>query len=244
ARRIEEHAASRVMGRADCSLREVAAVLRGPFSLPAFPMPLSLQQYGGPVAVDCEGGMPVRRRSGGISCRTGQIPCPNRSLTMLRTVAPTLAALAAICLLSSPALLADDKDAEKTGKSGAAKAAQVAVFTLSGPITETPTPDDPLFGSMGSESLRSLIERMDKAVADKDVKAAVLMLGDTSLGYAQLSEIRAAMDRLKEAGKPVYAHADSLQFGKYLLLSGASRLSVAPQADVWVNGIYGEHVFL
>jgi protease IV len=152
-----------------------------------------------------------------------------------------LATLMAACLLMSSVLRADDKESEKPEST---KPAEIAVFTLSGPITETPTPDDPLFGSIGSESLKSLVERIDKAVADDNIKAAVLMLGDTSLGYAQLSEIRDAMDRLKEAGKPVYAHADSVQFGGYLLLSGASRLSIVPQGDVWVNGIYGEQVFL
>jgi protease IV len=163
------------------------------------------------------------------------------SLTMSSAVLRTLTALTAACLLINLPLRADDKESNQPERK---KPAEIAVFTLSGPITETPTPDDPLFGSIGSESLKSLVERMDKAVADENVKAAVLMLGDTSVGYAQLSEIRGAVDRLKEAGKPVYAHADSVKFGSYLLLSGASRLSIEPQGDVWVNGIYGEQVFL
>lgn len=134
-----------------------------------------------------------------------------------------------------------DKPAEKAERT---RPAEIAVFELKGPVTETPTPDDPLFGSVGSESLKSLVDRLDQAVGDDDVKGAVLLLGNTSFGYAQVAEIRSAVERLKAAGKPVYAHADSLQFGGYLLLSGASRLSLVPHGDLWATGIYGEQMFL
>src|SRR4029079_11873044 len=57
-------------------------------------------------------------------------------------------------------------------------------------------------------------------------------------------EVRQAMKRLRDAGKEVYAHADSLGMGQYTLLSGASRLSVVPTADLWVMGVGGEAPYL
>lgn len=122
--------------------------------------------------------------------------------------------------------------------------ATVAVFSFDKSITEKPASDDPLFGSVGAETLHSLITRLDKAAEDDDVKAVVLLAGSTSLAYAQTEEVRAAIDRIKKAGKKVYAHADSLRTAQYALLCGASRLSVSPTGDVWVTGLYGEQLYV
>ena len=163
---------------------------------------------------------------------------------MKSTLRSALAALlAATILLPASLQAADDKDSDKKANAKK-KPAEIAVFSLNGPITETPTPDDPFFGSVGNESLKSLVARMDQAAEDDDVAAAVVMLGNTSFGFAQLAEIRDAMDRIKEAGKPIYAHSDSLQFGSYVLLSGVSRLSLVPHGDLWATGIYGEQLFV
>src|SRR5690606_341844 len=118
------------------------------------------------------------------------------------------ALLLSTLLLSGGEISADDSSKKGSASGERSRSAEIAVFELKGPVTETPTPDDPLFGAIGSESLKSLLERMDQAAADDDVAGVVLLLGDTSLGYAQLLELRAALDRLKDAEKPVYSHAD------------------------------------
>ncbi|AMV17108.1 signal peptide peptidase SppA [Planctomyces sp. SH-PL14] len=120
----------------------------------------------------------------------------------------------------------------------------VPVFTLSGSVKETALPDDPIFGAIGTESLRSLVSRVDKAREDKSVKGVVILMSGASLGTAQLEEFRAALDRLKKDGKPVFAHSDDLKFGGFALVSGAKRVSVSPTGDVWVTGLYGEQLFL
>ncbi|QDU37995.1 Protease 4 [Maioricimonas rarisocia] len=124
------------------------------------------------------------------------------------------------------------------------KPATVAVFAFDRTVTEKPVSDDPLFGSVGSETLYSLIERLDEAAEDEEVKAVVLLAGSSTLPYAQAEEVRAAIDRIRESGKKVYAHADSLRTPQYALLCGASRLSVAPTGDVWVTGLYGEQLYV
>lgn len=120
----------------------------------------------------------------------------------------------------------------------------VPVFTLSGSYSEIALPDDPIFGSIGKESLRTLVSRVDKARTDPNVKGVVLLMAGASLGTAQLEEFRAALDRLKKDGKPVYAHVDDLKFGGFALLSGAKRISLSPTGDVWVTGLYGEQLFV
>lgn len=121
---------------------------------------------------------------------------------------------------------------------------KVVVFRLAGSVLETPSEDASLFGGVTGVALKDLVERMDKAIKDEAVKAVVLLPAGGTVGPAQVEELRQAMARLNEAGKPVYAHADSLSMGEFLLLSGCERLSVVPTADVWVTGLYAESPYL
>lgn len=119
----------------------------------------------------------------------------------------------------------------------------VAVFELNRSVTDSPLPEDPLFGQIGGESLRSLTTRIRKAGDDTGVAALVLLLGSTSLEVAQIEELHQALATVKEK-KPVYAHADSVTTGQFALLSAGSRISMAPTGDCWVTGIYGEQMYL
>ena len=56
----------------------------------------------------------------------------------------------------------------------------------------------------------------------------MLLPDSPSIGSAQIEEIRQAMRKLRSAGKDIYVHADSLTMREYVLLSGATRLSVVP----------------
>jgi protease-4 len=111
----------------------------------------------------------------------------------------------------------------------------IAVFDFSRGISEqvdegfslTPTPP----------TLREVVERMKKAAADPAVKAVVVLADNGGFGVAQLEEVRQAIQKVRAAGKDVYAHADSVMLGQYILLCGASRLSVSPTGDVWVTGL-------
>lgn len=120
----------------------------------------------------------------------------------------------------------------------------VAVFTLKGALTESPADEMlALFGEP-STSLRQLVDRMKQAAEDSSVKAVVILDEGGQLGIAQLEELRQAMQRLRAAGKDVYVNADSLTMGKYALLCGATRISVVPTGDVWLNGMFGEQPYL
>ena len=120
----------------------------------------------------------------------------------------------------------------------------VPVFTLRGQLTESPMPEDFPFATSAPESLQQLLSRMKKARDDDAVKAVVLLLDNPMIGRGQTEEIRQVIDQLKEAGKPVYAHASSLRTSSYTLLSNASHVSVVPTGDLWITGIYGESLYL
>lgn len=119
----------------------------------------------------------------------------------------------------------------------------VPVFRLTGEVTEAPTDDMFSFGA-GGVSLKDLVARLRKAEKDSAVKAVVILLEGGQVGNAQIEELRQAMKKLQAAGKPVYAHSDSLDMKEYVLLSGAKRLSVSPTADLWVTGLHGEAPYL
>jgi protease-4 len=129
------------------------------------------------------------------------------------------------------------------GKSAAAKPA-VAVFRLSGALVEAPQDQAFPFGDNKVVSLHDLVDRFKKAEGDKDVKAVAMSLEAIELGRAQVEELRQAMAQLRAAGKEIYAHADSLTMQDYLLLCGATRISVAPTGIVWLGGIHGEAPYL
>jgi protease-4 len=145
--------------------------------------------------------------------------------------------------LFAPAARAQEKPAGEAEPE--APKPRVAVFRLSGSVKETPKDDVLNLGGESSTPLWTLIERMDKAAKDPAVKAVVVILEGASVGAAQTSDIRAAMERLKAAGKDVYGHADSIgSLGQYVLLSGATRVSAVPTADLWINGLYGEAPYI
>ncbi|MGI9427234.1 MAG: S49 family peptidase, partial [Bythopirellula sp.] len=130
-------------------------------------------------------------------------------------------------------------DQPQAGESKQAAQAVIPVFSFDRPVLESPVVEDPFFGSLGAETLKSLVTRLEKARDDDDVKAVIVLLGPTQMGTGQLEELHRALRSVRDAGKPIYAHADSLSFGKLALVSSASRISVAPVGDLFINGLYG-----
>src|SRR5438045_8338435 len=116
----------------------------------------------------------------------------------------TLAAL----LLVGPTLAQESKTPD--AKASDAPKPVIAVFRLSGSLTETPTDDGFPFSTEHKHALKDLTARMKKAGEDKNVKAAIVTVSDLSLGFAQIEELRQALADLRSAGKDIYAHADSL----------------------------------
>src|SRR5437762_4049501 len=147
------------------------------------------------------------------------------------------AALAAL-LLVAPAAAQESKTTD--AKASDSPKSVIAVFRLSGSLTETPTDDGFPFSMEHKHSLKDLVARLKKAGDDKNVKAAIVTVSDLSLGWAQIEELRQAIADLRSAGKDVYAHADSLSMPQYILLSGATQLSMVPTGDLWITGLSGE----
>jgi protease IV len=121
----------------------------------------------------------------------------------------------------------------------------IPVFKLSGAVSEAGGGDDAFsFSGETPTTLRDLVAKLKQAAGDPAVKAVVLFADDTGIGNAQIEELRQAMEKLQKAGKPIYSHSDSMDMKSYVLLSGVSRLSMVPTADLWILGLHGEAPYL
>ena len=115
----------------------------------------------------------------------------------------------------------------------------IAVFSLDRAVTEAPSGDDILFGSVGRETFKDLVARVEKAGKDDDVKAIVL-LPNAGLGYAQTEELCRALGEVRKAGKEIHVHADSLSMRNYVLASGADSIGVVPEGMLMIAGLRSE----
>ena len=61
---------------------------------------------------------------------------------------------------------------------------------------------------------------MDQAAEDKSVAAVLLRIEDLEMGGGKINELRAAVGRIRKAGKPVYAELADADTGQYLLGGG------------------------
>jgi protease-4 len=99
-----------------------------------------------------------------------------------------------------------------------------------------------LFGERQA-SLATIIERMDQAAKDKDVIAVWLRIEDLALGGGKVNELRAAVGRLRKAGKPVYAELTGGDTSEYLLAAACNEVYMPPSGMLIVPGIRAEVTF-
>lgn len=105
-----------------------------------------------------------------------------------------------------------------------------------------------LFESDRTPTLREVIEGLDRAGADRRVKALVVEIGAGRQGLAQTQELRAAIKRFRELGKPAYVFSDSFgEFGNgtvgYYLAAAFDRIVLQPTGAVGLTGFYAESPF-
>lgn len=152
----------------------------------------------------------------------------NRNLQRTRPIALSL--MAAAVLLAGAA---------------SARADVVAVFKLSGALSEQPS-ENPLAVLMGEEApmdMFTLLKRLKAARQDPTLKAVILDIDEAGLGLAQIEELRDQIASLKAAEKDVWVLAEGLNNGTMLLGSEASQLVLVPSGEVLIRGLYAEGMY-
>jgi protease-4 len=92
--------------------------------------------------------------------------------------------------------------------------------------------------------LRDLTSSIDAAAKDSRITRIVLDPGALqSSGFAALSEVGAALDRFRAAGKPVVVWTANLDQYQYYLAAHADRILLDPQGGVLITGLSNYRLF-
>ena len=145
---------------------------------------------------------------------------------------------------SEPAFPTPAEIIRRLQREKAAKAAlsKVVHFDLASSVVEKPA-DFSLFGDSTWMSLRSIIQRMQMARDDKDVRAVLLTLGEPSLNFAQAQEVREALAELRKAGKKTFVYSDSYDTVTYTLATGATDVCLMEGGEIMIPGVGMETMF-
>ena len=114
---------------------------------------------------------------------------------------------------------------------------------LAPPLDEQRLPALP-FQREAPLSLLDVLEILETAASDPQVDGVLLRLDGAPHGWGKVLSLRRALERVREAGKPVAAWGERLGAEDLLLGSAASRLWLPPSGSVALVGLRAESVFV
>jgi protease-4 len=122
------------------------------------------------------------------------------------------------------------------------------VIALDGAIVDQAsetTPFNAASGNVPAEvQTRDLVRAIDAAAADKRIKALVLELdGFMGAGQANIETVVAALERFKQAGKPIHVWATAYTDDSWLLAAPATRIWANPLGGVILTGPGGSNLY-
>ena len=107
------------------------------------------------------------------------------------------------------------------------------------------SPDDPFKKYFGGpdQSLTGLVMQFKKAKVDNRIKAILLDVNMSGVGWGKAEEIRDAIADFRSSGKPVYAY---LEFGlnkEYYIATACDKIYVPPPGELFINGLAADVMF-
>ena len=126
----------------------------------------------------------------------------------------------------------------------------VLVFDLSVQISDTkslPSLGEALSGQDTKVfTLRQVLDSLEKAAKDERIVAILLdgRRAGSSSGYATLTEVRAALERCRDAGKKIIAYDVNWSEKEYYLGSVADTVVLNPIGAIEINGLSSQQLFL
>ena len=132
------------------------------------------------------------------------------------------------------------QDEVKTEKNAAIP--QLAHIRLAGALDETPVATDPLFGT-NAENFRTKLERIRKALNDKNVDGLVLHIDGLQIGFAKMEELRKAIAEFRKSGKKVYTYLEAGEAKDYLVACESDRVCMPAPGWLMLVGTRTEIMF-
>jgi len=107
------------------------------------------------------------------------------------------------------------------------------------------TPDDPLKKYFGGpdQSLTGLVMQFKKAKVDKRIKAILLDVNMSGVGWGKAEEIRDAITDFRTSGKPVYAYVEFGLNKEYYIATACDKIIVPPPGELFINGLAADVMF-
>ena len=128
-------------------------------------------------------------------------------------------------------------------KTPAVPSSAVMVLNFSSAITEQSV-EDPFSalnpfagGSMKSTGILDFVQTIERASSDSRIKMIYMNLNSVNAGISHIEEIRTALSRFRESGKPVIAYADNYSQGGYYLASVADKVYLNPSGTSTLTGL-------
>jgi protease-4 len=120
----------------------------------------------------------------------------------------------------------------------------VLVLRVAGSLPDY-TPDDPFKKFFGGpdQSLTGLVMQFKKAKVDKRIKAVLLDINMSGVGWGKAEELRDAITDFRSSGKPVYAY---IEFGlnkEYYIATACDKIIVPPPGELFINGLAADVMF-
>ncbi len=113
---------------------------------------------------------------------------------------------------------------------------------LKGAIPEPPTPVG-IEGTPLKDNLKSLLDTIQKAKADPEVKGLVIRMRDLSIGLAKAHELRHALLDFRRSGKKSFAVLEQAGNAEYFVACGADEILMPESGTLMVHGLAAEVIF-
>ncbi len=132
-------------------------------------------------------------------------------------------------------------------KSVTVKKNTVLTINLKTHIIDSPTEEETgLFGIGGQNKsvlLYDVLEAIQKAKTDDNIKGISIEADDLNAGLTQIDDIRNAIDDFKKSGKFVYAYGNGVSQSSYYLGSVADQYYLNPAGGIELKGLSTEVTF-
>ncbi len=93
------------------------------------------------------------------------------------------------------------------------------------------------FSSKRQTGILDILRTIETAASDPSVKFIYMNLDKLDAGITHLEEIRAALKRFRESGKPIIAYADNYSQGGYYIASVADKVYLNPAGTSTLTGV-------
>lgn len=120
----------------------------------------------------------------------------------------------------------------------------VLVLRVAGSLPDY-TPDDPFKKFFGGpdQSLTGLVMQFKKAKVDRRIKAILLDVNMSGVGWGKAEEIRDAIADFRSSGKPVYAFLELGLNKEYYIATACDKIYVPPPGVLFINGLTADVMF-